>query len=115
MRRLTRKLFPRRHKRPTLYTARHEAIALWKAHYVESATTAEARMHGLAIVAALSGHASDETATVHYGRPQRSDRGRKGLAIPTADSAEVARVRRRMQHSLARLANLNLKTDGYRP
>lgn len=104
MRKLTQNLFPRRKKRPTLYTGRHEAIARWKLHYVESQTTNEGRLQGLAAVAALSGHASDETATVHYGRPRRGEQLAADFPIPVPDEHEVARVRRRMRLSLERFA-----------
>jgi hypothetical protein len=61
-------------------------------------------MHGLAVVAALLGHASDATATAHYGRPHQGERGSARFPVPVADPAEVARVRRRMQLNLGRLA-----------
>jgi integrase len=114
MRRLTKSLFPGRHKRPTLYTPRHEAAARWKACYVDSATTFEARMHGLAVVAALLGHASDATATAHYGRPHQGERGSSRFPVPAPDAAEVARVRRRMQQNLERLA-ARLRPGGHQP
>lgn len=105
MRRLTKILFPRRRKRSTLYTPRHEATARWKAHYVDSASTEEERIHGLAVVAALLGHASDATATAHYGRPRPGERGSSRFPVPVPDPAEVARVRQRLHLNLGRLAN----------
>jgi hypothetical protein len=113
MRRLTAALFPRRKKRPTLYTARHEAIAHWKLHYVETQSTPEGRLNGLAIVAALSGHATDETATMHYGRSRRDER--TGRGIPQADPSEVARIRPRMSMTLTRLLDLKARSIGQRP
>jgi integrase len=92
MRRLTKLLFPRRQRRPTLSSARHAAVARWKMNYVVTARSAEDRELGLAIVAALLGHASDETATKHYARAGEAD-GR--FPTPTPDPAEVARVRQR--------------------
>lgn len=115
MRQLTKTLFPRRRQRPTLYSGRHEAIARWKAHYVDTQTTIEGRLHGLAIVAALSGHASDETATRHYGRLRRGERDLASLPIPIADEAEVKRVRQRMQLSLDRLAERKAQPYSNRP
>ncbi len=115
MYKLTQVLFPRRRKRPALYSGRHEAIARWKLHYVESQTTIEGRLQGLAIVAALSGHASDETATVHYGRPRLGERPVMGFPIPVADEVEVAHVRRRMQLTLARLAERKPQRESHRP
>ncbi|UWU77909.1 hypothetical protein N2603_05455 [Bradyrhizobium huanghuaihaiense] len=61
MRRVTKQLFPTRKRRPTLSSARHAAAARWKAVYVAPARTPEEKELGLAIVAALLGHASDET------------------------------------------------------
>jgi hypothetical protein len=98
-----------------LYTPRHEAAARWKAVYVNSATTDEERLRGLAIVAALLGHATDETATIHYGRPRRGEGGSSRFPVPVPDAAEVARVRRRMQMKLERLAATRRRPDGHRP
>jgi integrase len=95
MTRLTRQVFPRRKNRPTMYTPRHEAAARWKDVYVKASSSAEQQQQGLAIVAALLGHASDATASNHYGRP---DRGRHNLdryPAPCADPGEIARVRPR--------------------
>lgn len=113
MRRLTAALFTSRKKRPTLYTARHEAIAHWKLHYVETQSTPEGRLNGLAVVAALSGHASDETATTHYGRSRRDERAGRG--VPQADPSEVARIRPRMSMTLTRLLDLKARSIGQRP
>lgn len=96
MRRVTKQLFPRRQRRPTLSSARHAATARWKMNYVVSARTSEDKELGLAIVAALLGHATDETATNHYARAGEAD-GR--FPVPTPDPAEVARVRKRYSSS----------------
>jgi hypothetical protein len=90
---LTRELFPTRNEHPTLYSARHEAIARWKSKYLWPGQTIEERIAGLAIVAALAGHASDETATIHYGRPRRGRDRISAFPIPTADAGRVAMVR----------------------
>jgi hypothetical protein len=90
---LTNKLFNRRALRPTIYSGRHEAIARWKAQYVNTAQTAEELAEGLAIVAALAGHGSDETATKHYGRPQKGQISCR-YPSPCAEPIEVARVRK---------------------
>lgn len=95
MRRLTRRLFPRRRRRPTLASTRHAAVARWKRHYYAGAVTAEEKAEARAIVAALLGHASDATANSHYARAARSS-SRK-FPIPVPDPAEVARVRRRFR------------------
>jgi hypothetical protein len=92
MRRVTKTLFPRRTKHPTLSSVRHAAAARFKAAYVANANAKEAKLLGLAIVAALLGHASDATATTHYARPSRGD---SRFPVPTPDPAEVARIRPR--------------------
>jgi hypothetical protein len=90
MKRVTERLFPRRRKWPKLSSGRHMAAARWKHHYLALAKNEEEKLPGLAIVAALMGHGSDETATHHYAR------ARKGgiFPIPTAEPSEVARIRR---------------------
>jgi hypothetical protein len=90
MKRVTKRLFPRRRKWPKLSSARHMAAARWKHHYVASAKSEEEKLHGLAIVAALMGHGSDETATHHYARARKGST----FPIPTAEPSEVARIRR---------------------
>lgn len=98
--RVTKRLFPRRKQRPTLSSARHAAAARWKQAYVVEATSTEEKQRGLAMVAALLGHASDETATRHYARA-REGKGR--FPVPVPDPAEVARIRKR--YSLAAPGN----------
>jgi hypothetical protein len=49
---LTRELFPTRNEHPTLYSARHEAIARWKGKYLWPGQTIEEQIAGLAIVVA---------------------------------------------------------------
>ena len=57
MAKATKQLFPRRQLRPTLYSARHQFIADAKA---EGFSKTE--------VAAMAGHGSADTATIHYAR-----------------------------------------------
>lgn len=79
MYRTTKKLFPCAAKRVSIYSCRHQLIAnLKKAAYT------------LAEIAAIVGHGTDETASVHYGRAKYG-RSRKGL--PKPDPQEVLRVR----------------------
>jgi hypothetical protein len=87
---ITRELWPRRKEWPTLYSARHVAIAAWKAFYLRNGQSPAERLEALAVIAALSGHGSDETATKHYARA--STASGKGM-VPTADPAEVQNVR----------------------
>ena len=97
MRDITKELFPKRKRRPTLYTPRHECAARWKAHYVHPDMTTEEKTDGRTIIAALMGHASDATATEHYGRPRK--REKSTLPIPHPDPSEVATVRKRFNAS----------------
>lgn len=91
LRDLCRGLWPRRKLHYTLYSCRHEYAAQLKAAQSDPAT-----------VAALMGHASDATATNHYGRPRRG--GEKvTISLPEPDSQEVAMVRRRLDAQLARM------------
>jgi hypothetical protein len=92
MRRVTKVLFPRRGERPTLSSGRHAAAARFKRAYVATATTEEEKLHGLAMVAALLGHATDATATQHYARAGNS---KSRYPVPEPDPVEVARIRRR--------------------
>jgi hypothetical protein len=88
---ITRELWPRRKEWATLYSARHVAIAAWKSFYLRDGQSPAERLQAMAVIAALSGHGSDETATKHYARA--STASRKGI-VPTADPAEVQNVRR---------------------
>lgn len=106
MRRVTKQLFPRRQRRPTLSSARHAAAARWKMNYVVSARSPEDKELGLAIVAALLGHATDETATRHYARAGEAG-GR--FPTPTPDPEEVARVRKRYR------APMSIKCEVWKP
>jgi integrase len=94
--RVTAKLFPRRKRPPTLYSMRHEAAARWKDAYLSTDQSTEQRVAGLAIVAALLGHISDETASKHYGRPHGGAKEMDRFPVPHADPADVAKVRRRL-------------------
>jgi hypothetical protein len=87
---ITRALWPRRNEWPTLYSARHVAIAAWKAFYVRKGQSPAERLEALAVIAALSGHGSDETASTHYARASTAS-GKS--PVPAADPAEVQNVR----------------------
>lgn len=109
------KIFPRRKKRPTIYTARHIAAARWKAYYVNGAATPEARELGRAMVAALLGHATDETASQHYARPGRGGKGSGRFPVPAADPAEIAHVRRRFAIKWAAKARVRKIDPAFQP
>lgn len=87
------RIWPRRKLGYALYCARHEFAA--RAKLVYSA----------AEVAALMGHATDETAGKHYGRPTRGAIGGKGF-LPEPLAEEVARVRLVAGAKLEKLKNL---------
>jgi integrase len=59
LRNITRQLFPRYKKYPTLYTCRH--------HF---ASELKSSNYSLIEAAALMGHATDETLTTHYGKKE---------------------------------------------
>ncbi len=80
--RATSKLWPRRKRRPALYSARHQVSANLKA----SGWTLEE-------IAAVFGHASALTASVHYGRRQYGDR-RASIRPSPADVEAVRRSTR---------------------
>ncbi len=84
MKRATKDLFAKRKKRPSLYTCRHQFSAnLKNAGY------------SLVEIAALMGHGTDETATVHYGRKSRKKGGgpKSRAGLPEAYPPEMARVK----------------------
>jgi hypothetical protein len=87
---ITRELWPRRKKWPTVYSARHVAIATWKAFYLREGQSPLERLEALAIIATLSGHGTDDTATRHYARANAASDKK---VVPTADPAEVQNVR----------------------
>lgn len=102
---VTRELFPRRTSYPAMYTPRHECAARWKAHYLRKGMSKQERLDGLARIAALLGHASDATATEHYGRPRRGENS--SVPIPHPDPAEVKKVRRKFKAAGLRMENTN--------
>lgn len=75
-----RRLWPRRPKRPTLYTARHMFAAGAKAALPR------------AEVGALMGHSTDRTAGMHYARASSAGGRRPAVAADQRDVARVARV-----------------------
>lgn len=91
---ITRELWPRRAKWPTLYSTRHAAVALWKAYYLREGQSDAERLEALAIIAALAGHGTDDTASQHYARPSAASREAMALAVPAADPAEIQKIRR---------------------
>ncbi|WP_027859745.1 site-specific integrase [Marinobacterium jannaschii] len=74
----TKKLWPRRKKRPSLYTGRHQFSANLKSSRAD-----------LRAIAALMGHGTDRTATEHYGKGRYGS----GRSPARADDAEASRVR----------------------
>ena len=68
--RITHKLWPRRKKKPSLYTSRHQFAADAKAANLSQVE-----------IAALMGHADVKTASQHYGRTTAGTRGGTGFRI----------------------------------
>lgn len=85
MARVCRRLWPTRKHQYSLYTFRHQFIAQAKAAY----TPAE--------VAALAGHATDETASRHYGRRRFAWTGDAAPPLPAPSPADLQAVRHRLQ------------------
>jgi hypothetical protein len=98
-----KRLFPRRRTFPTFYSARHHALAEWKAAYMSAPFGSEEFVKGAAIVAAMAGHASDATATHHYGRRKRGKGPDPSYSIPYAHPDEVEKVRPRLLAALSRM------------
>lgn len=97
LRGLTKALFPRRKLRPTAYSTRHAVSARLKRHYIGNSKTWGERDRGAAIVAALMGHAADDTAASHYGNAAGS--GGRSYPVPKADPEEVGRIRPKLAES----------------
>lgn len=77
--RVTCKLFPTCGRRVTIYSCRHQFIAnLKKAKFSKEE------------IAAIVGHSTDETATVHYGRAKYG-RSKKGLPKPNPEEVKLIR------------------------
>ncbi|MDQ2077513.1 hypothetical protein [Marinimicrobium sp. ABcell2] len=74
-----RKLWPRKKRRITLYSTRHQSMANGKASGLPRA-----------VIAAMHGHATDRTCGDHYGRKQF---GKAGRVYAEVSEEEVARVR----------------------
>jgi hypothetical protein len=106
LRKVSLRLWPERKSHFTLYSCRHAAIAAAKVIYSR------------AEVAALFGHATDDSCMSGYPRKQTKKKSKGGLdaatllEIPVPDPDEVARVRRRADVKLARLETL---ADGVTP
>ena len=73
------KLWPNRERHPTLYSARHQFSANMKASGCKPEE-----------IAALMGHAVDDTATTTYGKKVNGTRNIK----PKVDEEEIKRVRK---------------------
>lgn len=76
--RVTRALWPTRKKHPSLYSPRHQVTADCKA---SGASLAE--------VAAILGHATDETASAHYGRRTAGEKTGGRVSVPAAEAERV--------------------------
>lgn len=95
--RITRKIFPFRKTFPTLYSARHQFSA-----------NAKGSNLNLSEIAALMGHATDETATRHYGKKKSFQANTKVSPI----KEEVETVRRKAKTNDYRQAQLPSFQEG---
>ena len=75
--RTAKRCWPRRTQRPSLYSARHQWAANAK------------RIYSKRVVAALAGHASEETAGIHYARKSRGEVAH--LPEPTEQDIQAVR------------------------
>lgn len=91
----SRKIWPSRKRRPTLYSTRHQYCANLKASGMRTNE-----------VASLMGHASDETAAETYGRKISGTKGRK----PEVNKLELVGVREKFSSKF--LTNLSKPNDG---
>jgi hypothetical protein len=92
-----------------LYSARHAAIARWKAIYMTAERGSAQWLEGAATIAALCGHATDVTATQHYARARASSGPSANLPVPMAHSKEVARIRPLLENQVVKLASLRAR------
>ena len=76
---ITKRLFPRSKKRPSLYSCRHQLIANLKS-----------AGYSLVDIACLSGHLTDVTATEHYGKRRF---GNKGGNLPEANPQDIGKIK----------------------
>lgn len=76
---ITKRLFPRSKKRPTLYSCRHQHIANLKS-----------AGYPLIEIACLSGHLTDVTATEHYGKRRF---GNKDTNLPVANPKDLGKIK----------------------
>jgi hypothetical protein len=92
-------LWPRRKRHITPYSLRHAFAARIKLVYQPEE------------VAALMGHAVDETAFSHYGRRRKKSARDQGLTLPKADHGDVARVKQRQGKNLERFASAKIASN----
>ena len=77
---ITKRLFPKNKKRPSLYSCRHQQIANLKS-----------AGYSLVEIACLSGHLTDVTASEHYGKRRY---GNKGANLPIANPADLGKIKK---------------------
>ena len=83
IKRIMRKYFKTQHKFPSLYSTRHQFAA-----------NAKSQGYSNVEVAALMGHATDETATFHYGKKKHGS----GRCPVTVSLGEILSVRKKLTH-----------------
>ena len=102
---VVREICPRRLRHVTIYSCRHEVAAMAKLVYAPEE------------VAALMGHAVDETASIHYGRAKKGGAqvARLWELLPEPDPEEVGRVRRKLEDGMQRLRTIAALRENARP
>jgi len=85
---LTRKLWPRRKKFPTLYSCRHQLTRDLRSSGVEPQ-----------MISALLGHSSDYTAPVYYGRAGRASGRSSHVGVDAEAAASVRKVYKHVRES----------------
>ena len=77
---ITKRLFPKNKKRPTLYSCRHQMIANMKLSG-----------YSLVEIACISGHLTDVTASEHYGKRRF---GITGGTLPIANPQDLGKIKK---------------------
>ena len=77
---ITKRLFPRNKKRPSLYSCRHQLIANLKS-----------AGYSLVDIACISGHLTDATASEHYGKKKF---GNQSASLPDANPEDLGKIKK---------------------
>ncbi|MET0257442.1 MAG: hypothetical protein ABW179_02580 [Methylobacterium sp.] len=103
---ITLRLWPRRKRHITFYTTRHLFVAAAKDAFLSAACSREE-------LAALLGHATDATATMHYARASKGSKAKRPFTLPVPDPSEVVRVRQVFEAREAKATYRVLVEEGH--